>query len=73
MEQITIRIESGLHCGHCEQRLQALLLGMPGVRQAQVSHADNRAEIHYDPAATGRGPLVQAMIQGGFEPSACCR
>jgi len=67
MEQITIDIDTGLHCSSCERRLQTLLLRVPGVRQADVSHVLRKAEVHYNPHAITAAELIETMERGGFK------
>jgi len=59
----TIEIK-GMMCAHCEARVKNALLAVPGVTDAQVSHAKGTAEVtgEFD-----RSLLIKAVKDAGYE------
>ncbi len=57
---------SGMTCASCVARVERVLGKVPGVAQANVSLAAERAEIRYDPAAATVPALVQAIERAGY-------
>lgn len=57
----------GMTCAACSTRLERVLGKMPGVSEARVSLAAERADIVYDPAQSPRSALAEAIAGAGFE------
>lgn len=66
METTEIRIE-GMMCEGCVKTITGVLQARPGVSTATVSLAAGKADIAFDPAATSRAVLVQAIEDAGFD------
>jgi Cu2+-exporting ATPase len=57
---------SGLHCAACAGLIEDALLAVPGVREAEVSGAAQRATVLWDPQATQPSWLVRAVQRAGY-------
>ena len=57
---------SGLHCAACAGIIEQALLGVEGVRSAQVSAATERATVGWNPAETGAAALIEAVRRAGY-------
>jgi Cu+-exporting ATPase len=57
---------SGMTCASCVMRVENKLKKVPGVRDAAVNLATERAMITYDPAQTDAASLVQAVEAAGY-------
>src|SRR5437870_9346636 len=57
---------AGMTCASCAARVEASLLGLPGVRQANVNFATNRATVTYDPVVTGPSSFAAAVADLGY-------
>jgi copper chaperone CopZ len=60
---VTLKIE-GMMCPHCEARVKSVLEAIPGVREAVVSHKEDRAEVHGE--ALDRDALAKAVCDAGY-------
>ena len=58
---------AGMSCAACSTRLEKVLRKTAGVRQADVSLAAERADVHFDPALTSQKKLVEIVHAAGFE------
>ncbi|SOD94082.1 heavy metal translocating P-type ATPase [Caenispirillum bisanense] len=56
----------GMTCAACSTRLERVLSKAPGVAEARVSLAAERADVRYDPAATGVAAIAEAVAKAGF-------
>jgi len=65
-ERIDLPI-SGMSCAACARRIEQGLSRTPGVRQASVNFATNRATVEYDPRATGVRQLIDRVQQVGYQ------
>ncbi|KAL2925736.1 putative copper-transporting ATPase HMA5 [Bienertia sinuspersici] len=54
-------------CTSCVNAIEANLLGVNGVKKAQVALATEEAEIHYDPKLVTYNELLEAIEDSGFE------
>ena len=68
METLTLDI-GGMACGGCANTVRQALLAVDGVVQAEVSHADGRAEVVYDPAKVQPAVLQSAIVAAGYTVS----
>lgn len=57
---------SGMHCAACSGLIEEALHKVPGVSQAQVSGASQRALVTWDPASTRISTLIEAVRQAGY-------
>lgn len=62
-----VLLVGGMTCSACAAAVEAALHAVPGVQQASVSLVTGRAEVRYDPEATGARHLVDAVRNAGFE------
>ena len=56
----------GMHCAACAGLIEAALLGVPGVKEAEVQSASQRARVLWDPAATRPSVLIDAVQRAGY-------
>ncbi|MCA1975225.1 MAG: heavy-metal-associated domain-containing protein, partial [Caenispirillum sp.] len=56
----------GMTCAACSTRLERVLSKAPGVAEARVSLAAERADVRFDPAATGVAAIAEAVAKAGF-------
>lgn len=63
----TSLVLGGIDCAACAGPIEEALLAVPGVLQAEVSAAAQRAEVRWDPEAARLSRLVQAVRQAGYE------
>ena len=57
----------GMSCAGCAARIEKTLQGLPGVCQAQVNFATEKATVHYDPAALTAEKIIQEVQEIGYE------
>ncbi|MFT3764290.1 MAG: heavy metal translocating P-type ATPase [Minicystis sp.] len=57
----------GMTCASCVRRVERALRGAPGVAEASVNFATERASVRYDPAATTPERLAQVVEEAGYE------
>ncbi|HVE92786.1 MAG TPA: heavy metal translocating P-type ATPase [Actinomycetota bacterium] len=57
---------SGMTCGSCAARVERVLSRKPGVQQAAVNFATERATIVYDPGAVTAEDLVTTVGRSGY-------
>jgi Cu+-exporting ATPase len=67
--EIILPIE-GMTCASCVNRIERFLKKTPGVEQAAVNLATERATVLVDPSAAGRDELVKAVEAAGYEVKA---
>lgn len=64
--QLELAIE-GMTCASCVKRVEKALTHVPGVVQAQVNLATERALVSYDPTSAQAQAMVDAVIKMGYE------
>jgi copper chaperone CopZ len=64
--RVAIKVE-GMDCPACAGLLQENLRQLPGVRQAEVSFQDKRANIDYDPKAVDPSRFEKIIADAGFK------
>jgi P-type Cu+ transporter len=64
--EIVLPIE-GMTCASCVNRIERFLRKTPGVAEASVNLATERATVRVDPASAGRDELVAAVQAAGYE------
>ena len=52
METVELKVE-GMDCEGCVKSVTRMLSGLPGVQKVDVSLAEARARVTYDPAKAG--------------------
>ena len=57
---------TGMHCAACSGLVEGALLSVPGVLEARVSAASERAEVHWDPARVQPSRFVEALGRAGY-------
>ncbi len=57
----------GMTCAGCASRVERGLREVPGVREANVNLATNRATVLFDPALAGAGRLIEAVRKAGYD------
>lgn len=60
-----IRVE-GMHCHKCEQTIQNLLSGYPGVREVEVDFNSGQASVLFDRGAVSISELMEAVNAAGY-------
>ena len=65
MENVEFRVE-GLHCDGCVKSVTRMLTGVPGVEKVEVSLAENKAAVRFDPARAGLADFKRAVERAGF-------
>jgi copper chaperone len=66
VETLQLKIE-GLHCDGCVRSVTRMLTAIPGVERVEVSLAESRAEVDFDPARTGVADFKRAVERAGFK------
>ncbi len=64
--EIVLPIE-GMTCASCVNRIERFLSRTPGVAEASVNLATERATVLVDPALAGRDELVKAVEAAGYD------
>ena len=67
--ELELAIE-GMTCASCVKRVEKALTRVPGVAQAQVNLATERARVAFDPTAADAQALVDAVGKIGYEARA---
>jgi Cu+-exporting ATPase len=58
----------GMTCSHCEMRVQNALKSVPGVADAEASHAREQAIVTLEPAqAVPIEALIKAVEEAGYQ------
>ncbi len=58
---------AGMHCASCAVNIEKGLAMLPGVRQARVNYASEKAFVEYDPAETSLVKIRNAILGAGYE------
>jgi copper chaperone len=66
MENVEFRVE-GMHCDGCVKSVTRMLAGVPGVEKVDVSLADSKAAVRFDPGKTGLADFKRAVERAGFK------
>ncbi len=59
----------GMTCAACVRRIETALTDVPGVRQAAVNLATERAQVAFDPATATPAAIAQAVTAAGYVPA----
>jgi len=63
--EIAIR---GMTCANCSARVERVLRKLPGVAEATVNLATERARVQFDASKVGPADLAAAVTDAGYEP-----
>jgi copper chaperone len=66
METVELKVE-GMDCEGCVKSVTRMLSGVPGVAAVDVSLAQARAKVTYDPAKSGIAELKRAVERAGYK------
>jgi copper chaperone len=66
MDIVELKVE-GMDCEGCVKSVTRMLSGLPGVQQVDVSLADARARVTYDPARVGMQDMKKAVERAGYK------
>jgi Cu+-exporting ATPase len=58
---------TGMSCASCVSRVESSLERVPGVHDAGVNLATERATVEYDPSATSVDDLIKAVTDAGYK------
>ncbi len=56
-----------IHCDHCKMSIEGALTSIGGVEGATVDIPARTVTVNYDEASVGRGELIEAIEQQGYE------
>lgn len=65
-KQTTLRIK-GMHCASCAAGIESDLKQLPGIKQAAVNIATEKAVVEYDPALLSDKDLQKTIEKAGFQ------
>ncbi len=57
---------AGMHCASCVQAVEKSLKGTPGVDEAKVNLATEKAIVEFNPAAVEEAGLIEAVKKAGY-------
>ncbi len=66
METIDLKVE-GMDCEGCVKSVTRMLAGVPGVEKVNVSLAEGKASVTYDPAKSGIAQFKKAVERAGYK------
>ena len=66
MTTMTISVPE-IHCDHCKTSIEGALASIGGVEGATVDIPARTVTVNYDEASVGRGELIEAIEQQGYE------
>ena len=66
METVELKVE-GMDCAGCVKSVTRMLSGVPGVQNVDVSLAEARARVTYDPAKAGVAERKKAVQRAGYK------
>lgn len=66
MESVEFKVE-GLHCDGCVKSVTRMLSGVAGVENVDVSLAEGKASVAFDPAKAGLSEFKRAVERAGFK------
>lgn len=58
---------SGMHCKNCEKTVKERLLGIPGIEEAEVSFAEEKATVVFDPDKISLDEIGEELLELGYE------
>ena len=66
METVELKVE-GMDCEGCVKSVTRMLSGVPGVQQVEVSLAQARAKVTYDPVKADVPAMKKAVERAGYK------
>jgi copper chaperone len=66
MDSVELKVE-GMDCEGCVKSVTRMLSGVPGVSSVDVSLAQARARVTYDPAKAGVAEMKKAVERAGYK------
>jgi copper chaperone len=66
METVELKVE-GMDCEGCVKSVTRMLSGVPGVDKVEVSLAQARATVTYDPAKSDVAQFKRAVERAGYK------
>jgi copper chaperone len=66
MQTVELKVQ-GMTCQGCVSSVTRTLSSVPGVQKVDVSLADSRATVTYDPAKAGPADFKRAVENAGFD------
>ena len=66
MDKVEFTVE-GMHCDGCVKSVTRMLTAIPGVGSVDVSLAEGKASVGYDPARAGVEDFKRAVERAGFK------
>ncbi len=58
---------SGMHCASCAQTIEGALKKAPGIKEASVNLATEKAYVTYDPNVTSENEVIATINSTGYE------
>ena len=68
MDTVELKVE-GMDCEGCVKSVTRMLSAVPGVSSVDVSLAQARARLIYDPAKAGLADFKRAVERAGYKSS----
>lgn len=69
MKKIDIKI-SGMHCASCAVNLERAILKIPGIQDAMVNYATEKATVHVADDFRDEQKIIEAIEKGGYKAMA---
>ena len=66
METVELKVE-GMDCEGCVKSVTRMLTGVPGVQKVDVSLAEARATVTYDPSKAAVADMKKAVQRAGYK------
>jgi len=66
METVDLKVE-GMDCDGCVKSVTRMLSGVAGVQKVDVSLAEGRATVVYDPAKAQLADMKRAVERAGYK------
>lgn len=66
MATVELKVE-GMDCEGCVKSVTRMLSGVPGVAAVDISLAQARAQVTYDPAKSGIADFKRAVERAGYK------
>jgi copper chaperone len=66
METVELKVE-GMDCEGCVKSVTRMLSGVRGVSSVEVSLAEARAKVTYDPAQASIPDMKKAIVRAGYK------
>jgi copper chaperone len=66
METVVLKVE-GMDCEGCVKSVTRMLSAVPGVQKVDVSLAEARAKVAYDPSKTSIPDMKKAVERAGYK------